>query len=249
VIYVLSDRVSLGGRSLAESIQEGGHEAIFAHRLTRRRRVRLRSGKVRIEEVLIRPPGPQDLVVVWGGTAMGGGGKRLNDAPPRSKFHEMLALNAKGVPVPPFSPKPVEGWLGRRSTHIGGKDFTHPPLRPDYWVQKLDLVREWRLHCFRHGEEVVVLRRAEKRPIVGAHPWIRSYDTGWRLSYNANPVPKGLRSRARESLLALGLDFGAVDMAQDAGGKLWVLEVNRRPGLDEDGQTVVRYAQHIVKEL
>jgi glutathione synthase/RimK-type ligase-like ATP-grasp enzyme len=44
-----------------------------------------------------------------------------------------------------------------------------------------------------------------------------------------------------DSALALGLDFGAVDIIQDDGGNFYVLEVNTAPGLE--GQTIKSYAE------
>ena len=49
-----------------------------------------------------------------------------------------------------------------------------------------------------------------------------------------------------DAVSALGLDFGAVDIIEDADGKLYVLEVNTAPGLE--GQTLTLMAEAL-KEL
>ena len=74
-----------------------------------------------------------------------------------------------------------------------------------------------------------------------AHPWIRSYEGGWRVLYDGISSKKKHRELAHRAVAALGLDFGAVDIGEAANGTLTVLEVNRAPGIE--GGTVDAYAK------
>jgi glutathione synthase/RimK-type ligase-like ATP-grasp enzyme len=56
-----------------------------------------------------------------------------------------------------------------------------------------------------------------------------------------------MREIAAAAVTALGLDFGAVDLAQRPDGTLFVLEVNRAPGVEAG--TAVAYAQAIQRWL
>lgn len=137
---------------------------------------------------------------------------------------------------------PSETWLGRRNNHIGGLDLLTPPQAPDYWSRKEPIVAEYRLHVFRGksiraGQKV----RREFRPdgITPSHDWIRSFDAGWIIAYENFKSTKEQRKIAADAVAALGLDFGAVDLAQKADGGLLVLEVNRAPGVE--GGTIQAY--------
>jgi glutathione synthase/RimK-type ligase-like ATP-grasp enzyme len=75
------------------------------------------------------------------------------------------------------------------------------------------------------------------------HEWIRSYDGGWKLDYGTlcqEKIRQAIRDAARRAVDALGLDFGAVDVARLIGGETVVLEVNRAPGME--GMTLCIYA-------
>jgi hypothetical protein len=132
-------------------------------------------------------------------------------------------------------------WLPRRMNHVGGHDLLHPPQTPEFWSKKEELVREFRIHCFR-GKSIragVKVHREGHTP----HPWIRSLDGGWRISYDGFNSPRPMRELAARACEALHLDFGAVDIGQKADGSLLVLEVNRAPGLD--GNTITAYANAV----
>ena len=77
------------------------------------------------------------------------------------------------------------------------------------------------------------------------HPWIRSHSSGWRLDYGegARTVRQKHRDAAKAAVLALGLDFAAVDVAETRDKRVLVLEVNRAPGLE--GVTVAKYVEKI----
>jgi hypothetical protein len=139
------------------------------------------------------------------------------------------------------NPEPLaEEWLGRLRHHIGGRDLLNPPERPDYYVRKETITKEFRVHSFRGTSIRAGIKRAD-RP--DSHGWIRSLDAGWKISYDGTSVKQRHRDLAHDAVRALGLDFGAVDIGQRADGSLIVLEVNRAPGLD--GGTILAYADAI----
>jgi hypothetical protein len=134
----------------------------------------------------------------------------------------------------------AEEWLGRSRHHIGGRDLLNPPERPDYYVRKETITKEYRVHSFRGTSIRAGIKRAD-RP--DSHGWIRSLDAGWKISYDGTSVKQRHRDLAHQAVKALGLDFGAVDIGEKADGSLFVLEVNRAPGLD--GGTILAYADAI----
>jgi hypothetical protein len=145
---------------------------------------------------------------------------------------------------PPIQPQPIPvgEWLGRSRNHIGGRDLLNPVERPDYYVRKEEIVREFRVHSFRGSSIRAGVKKAASEH---AHAWIRSLDAGWRISYDGVTIRQVHREIAHAAVTSLGLDFGAVDIAERQDGSLIVLEVNRAPGLD--GGTITAYAEAIRK--
>lgn len=143
---------------------------------------------------------------------------------------------------------PAEIWLPRRNNHVGGNDLLTDNLpNPQYYSRKEDIIEEYRLHMFkgksiRAGQKVQRQTRPDGR--TPAHPWIRSFDAGWVIQYDNFESTKPMRTIAAAALEALGLDFGAVDVAKRRDNSLIVLEVNRAPGVE--GGTVETYARHII---
>lgn len=108
---------------------------------------------------------------------------------------------------------------------------------------------EVRVLCIRHGAtyETMFLEKKRIKPeryadfgLEGKPDWfIRTYDNGWIFSREADPIP-GTTELAKATMLALGLDFGAVDiLCKKKSDGTWgslVGEVNTAPGLE--GQTL-----------
>jgi hypothetical protein len=151
-------------------------------------------------------------------------------------------LRTIGEPVPTAAPS--ETWVGRLRHHVSGNDLLNPPETPDFWVRKEDLVEEVRVHSFM-GRSIRAGRKVprEDMPDPERHPWVRSMDAGWRMSYSGSGISQAQRDLAHAACRALNLDFGAVDIGMKADGTLIVLEVNRAPGIS-DG-TADKYAQAI----
>jgi hypothetical protein len=137
------------------------------------------------------------------------------------------------LPLPPTAE-----WLPRSNSHVGGNDLLSPPAHPDFWVKKEDIRGEFRIHSFL-GKSIRAGRKVQQQRETPAHPWIRSLDAGWILRYEGFSSPKPARDLAAKAVEALGLQFGAVDLAVLGDGRTIVLEVNRAPGIE--GGTIEAY--------
>ena len=162
-------------------------------------------------------------------------------------FEAPLPVISAAVPAQPAVPG--ETWLPRKNNHVGGNDLLVDNLQDaDFYSKKEDIVEEYRLHMFK-GKSIRAGKKTQKatRPDgrTAPHQWIRSLDAGWFINYEGFQSTKPMRKLAADALKALGLDFGAVDMAKKADGTLIVLEVNRAPGLE--GNTIRTYAQKIIQ--
>lgn len=150
---------------------------------------------------------------------------------------------AIGIPAPVATPgREVGEWLARTFNHVGGTDLMRGATVGDFYVKKENITREFRIHSF-DGKSI---RAGVKQQVTDGstvHPWIRSYDGGWRISYDGVTSRQAHRDLAHSAVRALGLTFGAVDIAELADGRLIVLECNRAPGLD--GGTITKYAEAV----
>ena len=205
---------------------------------------------------------PGDAIICWGRLLPELDGiKILNPGKNLSKLDEMWALVNSGIPtitIKDTATKPSEGFIARSKYHVGGNDLLNTPARPDFYAKKEPLVKEYRIHSFNQRS----IRAGVKQPrdgfqVVGseadfklgldAHPWIRSYDGGWRINYDDFQSTKDLRELAHKAVKALKLNFGAVDIGERADGTRLVLEVNKAPGLE--GGTLEAYKRAIEKWL
>lgn len=212
-------------------------------------------------------PKADDSIICWGATVPDLVGIRvLNSAPePANKLKELNTLYAAGIPTIVIYGGVENGnyglghqVLGRRVNHVGGRDLLNTPDLPDFYVIKEDFVTEYRIHSFsgrsiRSGIKVpregfVPATEANWKPNANlVHPWIRSFDAGWRVKYDAFVSTQKMRGLATKAVAAMGLTFGAVDIGEDAAGNLKVLEVNRGPGIE--GNSVTAYVRAITKWL
>jgi glutathione synthase/RimK-type ligase-like ATP-grasp enzyme len=75
---------------------------------------------------------------------------------------------------------------------------------------------------------------------------VRSNTRGYKFSnVKLENVKDALLEEAKKALVALDLQFGAVDCCLDTDGKAWVIEVNTGPGLE--GTSFDRYKDALVK--
>lgn len=190
---------------------------------------------------------PEDVIVCWGARLpVKVKAKVLNNQPMLDKLEQIHLLVAAGVPtVEAVTREPSgDGWLGRRLIHEDGDDLLGDG-RADFWVRRENIVREVRVHSF-NG---VSIRAGERKPDdENSHPWIRTYKGGWHIDCTDFRSTERMREIAHAAVKALGLDFGAVDIAELSSRKLIVLEVNRSPGYETDN-TFPTYARAIKGEL
>jgi hypothetical protein len=228
MIYVYTPSKSTGARELVKTIREMDTPAR-----------RLKSPV---------PFKKGDLVVGWGhGTPpVPEGVKVLNPKVISNKYKEHLKLAQAGVPVPALSSGPKEGFIGRSFNHQGGKDLLNGGGH-DYWVERIETKREFRIHIF-NGVSIRAGMKVPRDGFPNPHPWVRSYDGGWRLSYGPASneyVKQSVREAAKAAVSALGLDFGAVDVALRKDGVPVVWEVNKAPGLE--GGSLKKYAEKLIQ--
>lgn len=159
---------------------------------------------------------------------------------------------ASKLSTPPMA-KNLKNWLPRINTHVGGDDLLDPPGAPNFYAKREEIVKEIRVHSFRGKSIRAGMKKLRDGWTLGAseadydedrqvaHPWVRSYDAGWRISYDGVSATQPERDIAHAAVKALGLQFGAVDVATRPDGSLFVLEVNRAPGLE--GGTITAYKE------
>jgi hypothetical protein len=238
MIYIYCTRPSEGARELVREINAQNYWA---------KRTKSLAGTARYR--------PGDLVVTWGDFCFHEkeGVTYLNRTPRPTKYQELQTLRTAGVCCPEVSLSPESGWLPRKNNHQGGSDLLRPPSNPDYYVKKYEITKEFRVHVFRSGETYSSIRAGLKVPRDGVdssarHPWIRSYDAGWRLDYGQAcqlVLRQSVRDEAKKAIKALSLDFGAVDVGVTPDGRPLVLEVNRAPG--NEGNTTRTYATKFIE--
>lgn len=104
---------------------------------------------------------------------------------------------------------------------------------------------EYRIHVFK-GKAVAVQekRRESDAEQDRDQKLIRNRDNGWVFCVLEVQEPSGLRDIAVDAVGKLGLDFGAVDMILGRDERLYVLEVNTKPGL-ESPTVLSAYAEAI----
>lgn len=204
------------------------------------------------------PEGHLELLVNWTGAPyVAEPLPVLNSRSRTNKLAQLVRLDHQKVPVPLFSlqaPSAEERatgrWFGRSAFHQQGRDFTRPPVRPDFWVKREQCDDEWRLHFFRTKKgNLRLLRSGIRLPKEGVrrfHPWVKSHRLGWRISYIGG-APTAVVDAARAAMEALQLDFGAVDTGVRGDGSPVVFEVNTCPGLEAG--TLDRYVGAILYHL
>lgn len=171
----------------------------------------------------------------------------------QSAFHSMTNAKVKCVPwCDGLDQDTVQKWAAEGSTIVGRQTLTGhsghgiiimekgEPIQPALLYTKyIWKVREYRVHVV--GMEVIDTQQKVRDPHKQPLSWkVRSHDNGFMFTRNT-VAPSDVRDKlAVEACMALGLDFGAVDIVVDKHGVHYVLEVNTAPGLE--GQTITNYA-------
>lgn len=211
-------------------------------------------------------PAEDSVIVCWGTSLPELDGIRVlnNMEAPLNKYQEWEKLVLARIPSPKMTKSDGfhgvaaykrSGYVGRTFNHTGGLDILEKTEAPDYFTFKEIFTQEYRIHSFngksiRAGKKIPregftpVETEADWKPGL-LHPWVRSYDGGWKISYETFASTADMRMLAHKAVKALGLTFGAVDMAQRPDGSLVVLEVNTAPGIE--GNTLNTYVRAISK--
>ena len=198
---------------------------------------------------------PDDLIR-WGTS------KRVRFSPRIKVFNSRLAVqNATnklesleifratyGIKTPDFSRDYREltfPMLGRSFSHTQGKDiklYLQPrdieaKGRSDYYTELIQKKTEFRMHVV--GEDVIKI--SEKIPTKGYDSVVWNLENGFTFRSPRSSVSYDDMQQAIDSVKALGLDFGAVDLVRDPADYLYTLEVNTAPRLEEN--TMEAYAE------
>lgn len=101
---------------------------------------------------------------------------------------------------------------------------------------------EYRVHVF--GNKILDVTKKKRRNNIDRSDYIKNLSNGWVYCRENIEVPENLLSCAKAAVVALGLDFGAVDLLYRKGVP-YVLEINTAPGLQ--GTTLQRYVEEFNK--
>lgn len=172
-----------------------------------------------------------------------------------NKLDSFAKLWVAGVATPELTLDPAiaRAWLDRgwkvvcRQTITGHGGHGITVVKPGeqlitakFYTKYVRKDQEYRVHV--GGGKVIDFtekRRSHSRTL--GSEYIRSYDNGWVFCRENISLPEIVRKQSIAAVVALGLDFGAVDIAY-RDGKAWVFEINTAPGLD--GTTIERYKQY-----
>ena len=118
------------------------------------------------------------------------------------------------------------------------------------YTKSYNVAYEYRVHCTPTQVIDVVQKKrmstatCEERGIV-RNELIRNHDNGWVFARGDINVSQAILDAAMSAVGALGLDFGAVDIAKTHQNEkpIVVFEINSAPGLDEGGTTLQQYLQ------
>lgn len=230
MIYVYREK-SKSAQALYEAIKDEGAQV------------------TRLRHVGDANPSKGDMVVNWGACLdwpYWPGVTILNKRTLGDKLTEIKRLTSAGVPCFEYSlSKPSSGgvWLPRRRMHHEGNDLLDKEGYADFYTLKENLVKELRFHVFKGKVIQVQFKKAVKE---NAHPWIRSWATGWDWKNGGDTTP-AMYKAAVEAVAACGLDMGAVDVGVKPHGFV-VIEVNTAPGFDVGGVTCYKWANAIIEE-
>ncbi len=170
-----------------------------------------------------------------------------------NKLRTFQRLTEHEVPTLDFTTdyQSLESWRGddivfaRRvlSGHKGngivvvqpGEDIPHAPL----YTKFFDKTREFRVHTSKSDvfDFTAKLRRNQEE----ADPYIFNHDNGRVFCRGEIELPSSVRAVCIDTIRALGLDFGAIDVGIDSSGNVAVFEVNTACALE--GTTIQRYKE------
>jgi len=167
------------------------------------------------------------------------------------KLKAAQKLKEAGVRVPNIYlrgddiPEQAYPLLARKKYHSQGRDIIYvhnkaeleaiEELDWDYLIEYINKTSEYRVHILKDYGEFVSVK------FNGIDPLVRSHQNGWRQIEYDREWKEELICLAKQAIDVLGYDFGAVDIIRRKN-KLYVLEVNSSPGLEE--RKLIIYADY-----
>jgi len=189
-----------------------------------------------------------DTVINWGnGRGDVGGARQINRLYDvqlaNNKLSTLRVLTEANVDVPNWTTErsalvPEKLYMARTTLygHSGqgirlGEPYELPVTAPLY-VEYIEKVAEYRVIVV--NSKIVDFKKKKRRNnyegTYGEHIW--NHGSGYIFARNDIVVPIGCGKLGVDAVMALGLDFGAVDIIEDKVGKLYVLEVNTAFGIE-----------------
>lgn len=241
------------GRIRVYPYKQGSRSATALARALGIKVLRLRNSKFRKR--------PNDLIINWGASHTPW--ESINDrnavANASNKLNSFHRLKEAEISIPEFwtnkadIPEDAYPIVCRTllNSHSGRgivvaetpEELVNCPLYVKY-IKKQD---EFRVHVF--FNEVILIQQ-KKRKLGCENPnWqIRNHANGFVFARAGVETPTQVTEEAKKAVLALGLDFGAVDVVWNARRETaYILEVNTAPGLE--GTTVTDYANALRNKL
>lgn len=196
--------------------------------------------------------GPVKGIVNYGYQGDGRGLPTLNsNAGRQNKYEELVKLDEAGVRTIPFSNNALDlapPIFGRKYHHTRGKDIFIYGVRPllrgdrlsDYYTQMVAKTREYRVWSFR-GKHLATYEKTLTYPNKlgrrGRSRDVWNWENGYAYDFvRPEDSATKLKNLSADAVSALELDFGAVDVVEDAAHRFYVLEVNTAPGVQDRRQ-------------
>lgn len=146
-----------------------------------------------------------------------------------------IAQNWVNEGITVFGRSVLNGRSGRGIVlYESGSTVTHQPL----YTKRVKREAEFRIHVA--NGNIIDIQQKKKRAGYEGTSLIWNHDNGYVYCREGVSCPEGLKAEAIRAVEVLGLNFGAVDIAQVKGTNApCIFEVNTAPGLE--GTTLSKY--------
>jgi hypothetical protein len=187
-----------------------------------------------------------DITINYGSGVPVGSQLSINLHPVYNKLEQCQLM---GDLTPPSQDIPCDAmgddWIVKPYNSIGGRgieEWDGENHHGKYLQQKINKVREFRVHCFLWADPMVPL--IQEKMIDDRNQLCWNKKQGGRFHYLHmplipcqkqldTPLINQMTIMAIDALKRLKYDFGGIDFGLDDEGKLWIFEVNSRMGLRE----------------
>lgn len=206
-------------------------------------------------------PRPNDMIVNWGfGGNTNWDSSRIEFNKPSSvelavnKYTTLTELKKAGISIPEFTTdsRVASGWDTIYTRHnlcsSGGRGIAIfrkgdiLPLAPLY-TKGIKVKAEYRVHVFKG--EIIDYTKKINQNADDEQSLIRNHTNGFMFIREGIERLERIEDLAIQSVKALGLDFGGVDIVMDTEGKVYTLEVNTACGIAETA--LENYTNNIIK--